>query len=72
MVGAFGHAFRAGADLDNARKRRGLPLRVVTDGAFTSRTNATDRERDVGVGVGIHAAVLHALVQPRRQAKPDI
>lgn len=53
---------KLGADLHDARKRRRLPMSVLADRAFTSRTTLQRiEEGDPGVGIGIYAAVLQAL-----------
>lgn len=53
---------KLGSDIHDARRRRQLPMSVVADRAFTSRTTLQRIEAgDPGVGIGIYAAVLHAL-----------
>jgi transcriptional regulator with XRE-family HTH domain len=53
---------KLGADIQDARKRRRLPMSVLADRAFTSRTTLQRIEAgDPGVGIGIYAAVLQAL-----------
>jgi transcriptional regulator with XRE-family HTH domain len=53
---------KLGADIRDARKRRRLPMAVVADRAFTSRSTLQRVEAgDPRVGIGIYAAVLHAL-----------
>lgn len=53
---------KLGADLRDARKRRRLPMAVVADRAFTSRSTLQRvEEGDPAVSIGIYAAVLHAL-----------
>jgi transcriptional regulator with XRE-family HTH domain len=53
---------KLGADIQDARKRRRLPMAVVADRAFTSRTTLQRIEAgDPGVGIGIYAATLQAL-----------
>lgn len=53
---------KLGADIRDARKRRRLPMAVVAERAFTSRSTLQRVERgDIGVSVGIYAATLHAL-----------
>jgi hypothetical protein len=53
---------KLGADIHDARRRRRLPMAVVADRAFTSRSTLQRIEAgDTSVGVGIYAAVLHAL-----------
>lgn len=51
-----------GADIRDARRRRGLPMAVVADRAFTSRSTLQRVEAgDPAVSIGIYAAVLQAL-----------
>ncbi|MGE5501633.1 MAG: hypothetical protein ACM3W4_06890 [Ignavibacteriales bacterium] len=51
-----------GSDIKDARRRRRLPMGVVADRAFTSRTTLQRiEEGDPAVGIGIYAAVLQAL-----------
>lgn len=53
---------KLGQDIRDARRRRGLPARVVAERAFTSRPTLSRVEAgDTGVSVGIYAAVLQAL-----------
>ncbi|MFT4177799.1 MAG: helix-turn-helix domain-containing protein [Luteolibacter sp.] len=53
---------KLGADIRDARRRRRLPMAVVADRAFTSRSTLQRIEKgDPSVGMGIYAAVLHAL-----------
>jgi len=53
---------KLGLDIRDARRRRGLPAEVVAGRAFTSRPTLRRIEAgDTGVGIGIYAAVLHAL-----------
>src|SRR5438876_9834205 len=53
---------KLGADIRDARKRRRLPMGIVADRAFTSRTTLQRIEAgDPGVGIGIYAATLQAL-----------
>lgn len=53
---------KLGADMHDARRRRRLPMRVIAERAFTSRTTLQRiEEGDAGVGIGIYAAVLQAL-----------
>jgi hypothetical protein len=53
---------KLGADIQDARKRRRLPMGVVADRAFTSRSTLQRIEAgDPGVGIGIYAATLQAL-----------
>ena len=51
-----------GQDLRDARRRRRLPMAVVAERAFTSRSTLQRVEAgDPGVSMGIYAAVLQAL-----------
>lgn len=53
---------KLGLDIKEARLRRALPASVVAARAFTSRPTLQRIEAgDPGVGIGIYAAVLHAL-----------
>ena len=53
---------KLGADIQDARRRRGLPMAVVAERAFTSRSTLQRVEAgDANVSIGIYAAVLHAL-----------
>ncbi|WP_209611188.1 helix-turn-helix domain-containing protein [Sphingomonas sp. PL20] len=53
---------KLGADLRDARRRRHLPMAVVAERAFTSRSTLQRVEAgDTGVSIGIYAAVMHAL-----------
>jgi transcriptional regulator with XRE-family HTH domain len=53
---------KLGADLRDARRRRRLTMALVADRAFTSRSTLQRvEEGDPSVGMGIYAAVLHAL-----------
>ena len=53
---------KLGEDLRDARRRRRLPMSVVAERAFTSRSTLQRVEAgDPGVSVGIYGAVLHAL-----------
>lgn len=53
---------KLGGDLRDARRRRRLPMAVVADRAFTSRSTLQRVEAgDPAVSIGIYAAVLHAL-----------
>lgn len=53
---------KLGADIRDARRRRRLPMAVVAERAFTSRSTLQRIEAgDTNVGVGIYAAVLQAL-----------
>jgi hypothetical protein len=53
---------KLGADIHDARRRRRLPMGIVAERAFTSRTTLQRiEEGDPGVGIGIYAAVLQAL-----------
>jgi transcriptional regulator with XRE-family HTH domain len=53
---------KVGADIRDARRRRRLPMAVVAERAFTSRSTLQRVEAgDTHVSVGIYAAVLQAL-----------
>ena len=53
---------KLGADIHDARRRRQLPMAVVAERAFTSRSTLQKIEAgDANVGIGIYAAVLQAL-----------
>jgi hypothetical protein len=53
---------KLGADIHDARRRRGLPAAIVADRAFTSRPALRRVEAgDHRVSIGIYAAVLSAL-----------
>lgn len=53
---------KLGADIQEARRRRRLPMGVVADRAFTSRPTLQRIEKgDPSVGMGIYASVLQAL-----------
>jgi transcriptional regulator with XRE-family HTH domain len=53
---------KLGADIHDARRRRRLPMSVVAERAFTSRSTLQKIEAgDPGVGIGIYAGVLQAL-----------
>ena len=53
---------KLGANIQDARKRRRLPMAVVAERAFTSRPTLQRVEAgDAGVSIGIYAAVLQAL-----------
>lgn len=53
---------KLGADVHDARRRRGLPAEVLAERAFTSRPTLLRIERgDHAVSIGIYAAVLQAL-----------
>jgi transcriptional regulator with XRE-family HTH domain len=53
---------KLGGDIRDARRRRRLPMAVVADRAFTSRSTLQRVEQgDPSVGMGIYAAVLQAL-----------
>ncbi len=53
---------KLGGDIQDARKRRRLPMAVVAERAFTSRSTLQRVEAgDPAVGMGIYAAVLQAL-----------
>jgi transcriptional regulator with XRE-family HTH domain len=53
---------KLGADIHDARRRRRLPMAVVAERAFTSRSTLQRVEAgDATVSIGIYAAVLQAL-----------
>jgi transcriptional regulator with XRE-family HTH domain len=53
---------KLGADIHDARSRRKLPMAVVAERAFTSRSTLQKIEAgDTNVSIGIYAAVLQAL-----------
>lgn len=53
---------KLGADIHDARRRRKLPMAVVAERAFTSRSTLQRVEAgDSNVSVGIYAGVLQAL-----------
>lgn len=53
---------KLGADIHDARIRRRLPMAVVAERAFTSRSTLQRIEAgDPSVGIGIYAAALQAL-----------
>ena len=53
---------KLGANLRDARKRRGLTAQIVAERAFTSRPTLQRIEAgDDGVGIGIYASVINAL-----------
>jgi len=53
---------KLGGDLRDARRRRRLPMAVVAERAFTSRSTLQRVEAgDPAVSIGIYAAVLQAL-----------
>lgn len=53
---------KLGLDIRDARRRRGLPAKVVAERAFTSRPTLRRIEAgDHAVSIGIYAAVLQAL-----------
>lgn len=53
---------KLGADIHDARRRRRLPMAVVAERAFTSRSTLQRIEAgDANVSIGIYAAVLQAL-----------
>ena len=53
---------KLGADIHDARRRRKLPMAVVAERAFTSRSTLQKVEAgDTNVSVGIYAGVLQAL-----------
>jgi len=53
---------KLGSDIRDARRRRRLPMAVVAERAFTSRSTLQKIEAgDTNVGIGIYAGVLQAL-----------
>ena len=53
---------KLGADIRDARRRRRLPMAVVAERAFTSRSTLQRVEAgETNVGIGIYAGVLQAL-----------
>ena len=53
---------KLGADIRDARRRRRLPMAVVAERAFTSRSTLQKVEAgEANVSIGIYAAVLHAI-----------
>ena len=53
---------KLGLDIHDARRRRKLPMAVVAERAFTSRSTLQRIEAgDPSVSIGIYAGVLHAL-----------
>lgn len=53
---------KLGADIHDARRRRKLPMAVVAQRAFTSRSTLQRVEAgDTNVSIGIYAGVLQAL-----------
>lgn len=53
---------KLGSDIRDARRRRKLPMAVVAERAFTSRSTLQRIEAgDAGVSIGIYATVLQAL-----------
>lgn len=53
---------KLGGDIRDARRRRRLPMTIVADRAFTSRSTLQRVEAgDPSVSMGIYAAVLYAL-----------
>jgi len=53
---------KLGADIHDARRRRKLPMAVVAERAFTSRSTLQRVEAgDPNVSIGIYAGVLQAL-----------
>jgi transcriptional regulator with XRE-family HTH domain len=53
---------KLGMDIRDARRRRRLPMALVAERAFTSRSTLQRIEAgDANVGIGIYAAVLLAL-----------
>ena len=53
---------KLGADIRDARRRRRLPMAVVAERAFTSRSTLQRVEAgDTNVSIGIYAGVLQAI-----------
>ena len=53
---------KLGSDIHDARRRRKLPMAVVAERAFTSRSTLQKIEAgDTNVSIGIYAGVLQAL-----------
>lgn len=53
---------KLGADIHDARRRRKLPMAIVAERAFTSRSTLQKVEAgDTNVSIGIYAGVLQAL-----------
>lgn len=53
---------KLGVDIHDARRRRRLPMSVVAERAFTSRSTLQKIEAgDTNVSIGIYAGVLQAL-----------
>jgi len=53
---------KLGADIQDARRRRRLPMAVVAERAFTSRSTLQKIEAgDTSVSIGIYASVLQAI-----------
>ena len=53
---------KLGSDIHDARRRRRLPMAVIAERAFTSRSTLQKVEAgDANVSIGIYAAVLQAL-----------
>ncbi|PID59581.1 MAG: hypothetical protein CSB44_12815 [Gammaproteobacteria bacterium] len=53
---------KLGSDIRDARRRRRLPMAIVAERAFTSRSTLQKIEAgDTSVGMGIYASVLQAL-----------
>src|ERR1700740_1170964 len=53
---------KLGADIHDARRRRRLPMAVIAERAFTSRSTLQRGEAgDNNVRIGIYARALHAL-----------
>ncbi|MBB5357183.1 transcriptional regulator with XRE-family HTH domain [Rhodanobacter sp. ANJX3] len=51
-----------GADINDARRRRRLPMAIVAERAFTSRSTLQKVEAgNTNVSIGIYASVLQAL-----------
>ena len=53
---------KLGGDIQDARRRRRLPMAIVAERAFTSRSTLQKVEAgDTNVSIGIYAGVLQAL-----------
>jgi transcriptional regulator with XRE-family HTH domain len=53
---------KLGADIHDARRRRQLPMAIIAERAFTSRSTLQRVEAgDANVSIGIYASVLQAL-----------
>ena len=64
---------KLGADIHDARRRRRLPMAVVAERAFTSRSTLQKVEAgDTNVSIGIYAGVLQALGPLHQAAAPCV